>query len=318
MTDRTLRLTRPWPIAFVAALAAWWPLSVQAMPRHFSLASYQVNPGARIQVPLSLDNAAGLAAIEVKINFDPDVLTLETVSGGPLGDAFELSYGHGEGFVKIVFARAEALAGGSGRLAMLRFRANPGAGIELNSELTIADLVLSDETGVIDLRQKDELGTANGRVDLSADDNIDNSGNGLPDWWEEAHGLDAYATAVGRDDDNDTLDNLLEYAFGGDPNVPDAAAVAPFGTVEESDGQAYMALTFRRRIPPAPLRYLLEEGSVLSEWNAVDPDLRLLSPPVDLGNGLERVTVRGDDPIGEPDSPPRGFLRIKVETGGSP
>ena len=118
---------------------------------------YLANPGGFLQVPLMLDNAAGLAAIQVQVNFDPEVVELQSVSTGPLGQAFEMSQGDGDGFVQLTFFRGEALAGGSGRLAVLRFRANPGAVTDLFSELTIADLVLSDSTGVIDLRQKDTL-----------------------------------------------------------------------------------------------------------------------------------------------------------------
>lgn len=298
-------------LALVAGV--WWPLGAEATPRSFSLPSYRANPGAVLEVPLTLDNAAGLAAIQVRINFDADVLGLEAVTSGPLGDAFELSHGQDVGFVQIVFARSGALAGGSGRLAMLKFRTNQGAGVDLHSELAIADLVLSDETGVVDLRQKDELGTTNGEVTVSIDHDIDNSGNGLPDWWEALHGLDAYAPAAGADDDRDLLDNLLEYAFGGDPNVPDAAAVSPFGTVRESDGHSYMTLTFRRRTPPAPLVYLLEEGNDAVVWNSVNPDLRTVSPPIDLGGGFEQVTVRGRKPVGEPGAPGRDFMRLRVE-----
>ncbi len=147
-------------------------------------------------MPLTLDNAAGLAAIQVQINFDPKVLELQTVTACPLGGAFELSQGYGDGLVQLTFFRGEALAGGAGRLAVLKFRANPGAVTNLSSELAIADLMLSDSTGVIDLRQKDTLVTTNGQVAVTVQPNIDNARNGLP--------------------------NLLEYAFGGNPVVADA------------------------------------------------------------------------------------------------
>lgn len=297
---------------FIAGVILF-PMAAQADSRSFSLPSFRVNPGGILEVPLSLDDAAGLAAIRVRINFDPEVLELQEATSGPLGDAFELSRGDGEGFVQLVFARAGALASGSGRLAVLRFRANSGAGEDLYSELAIAELTLSDETGVIDIRQKNLLGTSNGQVVVTAEQNIDNSGNGLPDWWELLHDLDVFAPATGTDHDGDTLDSLLEYAFGGDPNVPDAAQVAPFGGIQDSGGQPYLTLTFRRRTPPVALDYLLHEGNDLRTWAAIDPDERLVAPPDDLGDGLERVTVRGLHPLGAPDSPPREFMRIAVE-----
>jgi hypothetical protein len=297
---------------FVAVVATTMGSQAQALPRTFSLPSYEANPGGIIEVPLSLDNAAGLAAIEVNINFNPDVLELQAVSSGPLGDAFEMSTGNSGGVVQLVFTRAHALADGSGRLALLRFRANSGAEVDLFSELAIANLAISDETGVIDLRQKDELTTTNGQVLVSADSNIDNSGNGLPDWWEKQNNLDLFAPASGTDDDNDSMDTFFEYAFGGNPKVPDAALISPFGNIQESGGSRYLTITFRRRVTPAPMTYWMQEGSDLENWDSIAPNLRLLVPPVDLGDGLQRVTVRSSQPIGEIGSPTNCFLRIRA------
>jgi len=302
----------------VIAAVTLVPVTVHAGARAFSLPSFRVNPGVILEVPLSLDDAAGLAAIRVRINFDPEVLDLQDVTSGALGDAFELSRGDGEGFVQLVFARAGALTLGSGRLAMLRFQANPGAEENLYSELAIAELTLSDETGVVDVRQKDLLGTSNGQVVVTARQDIDNSGNGLPDWWEMQHGLDTFAPAIGTDHDGDSLDSLLEYAFGGDPNVHDAAQVAPFDSIQHHDGHPYLTLTFRRRTPPAPLDYFLNESNDLRAWTAINPDERLTSPPVDLGDGFERVTVRSRHPLDAPDLPDPEFIRVEVAPVAAP
>ena len=47
----------------------------------------------------------------------------------------------------MTFFRNASLAGGSGRLAALRLRANPEAVTNLYSELVIAEIILSDSTG---------------------------------------------------------------------------------------------------------------------------------------------------------------------------
>jgi len=38
-----------------------------------------------LQVPLTLDNAAGLAQVRLQLNYDPQLLALLDVSAGPLG-----------------------------------------------------------------------------------------------------------------------------------------------------------------------------------------------------------------------------------------
>lgn len=43
--------------------------------------------------------------------------------------------------------------------------------------------------------------------------------DGLPDWWEEIHGLDVSLADANQDLDNDGWDNLAEFRFGGDPNL---------------------------------------------------------------------------------------------------
>ena len=115
----------------VAVATALAPVGARAASRNLSMPAYLANSGGFLHVPLLLDNAAGLAAIQVQINFDPEVVALQSVTAGPLGEAFEMSQGDGDGFVQLVFFRGDELAGGSGRLAVLRFRANPGAVTDL-------------------------------------------------------------------------------------------------------------------------------------------------------------------------------------------
>jgi hypothetical protein len=285
----------------------------RAESRHFSLPVYQANPGSILEVPLTLDNAAGLAAIQVQVNFDPEVLELLTVKTGPLGEAFELSQGNGDGFVQLTFFRGDALAGGSGRLAALRFRANPGAVVDLYSELAIAEILLSDSTGVIDLRQKDTLTMTNGEVSVSMQPNIDNAGSGLPDWWEEQHELDPFVSNRELDPENDGLTNLLEYAFGGNPKVADAQERGMQAGRVEHNGETFLSVGFYRRTGDASLLFRVQESADLGFWNSLPLPQQILGTPQNMGDGTEHVNVLGTIPMTGPDAEPQGFIRVAVE-----
>ncbi len=297
----------------IMAFLAMTTAALRAESRNFSLPAYLANPGSILEVPLTLDNAAGLAAIQVQVNFDPEVLQLLTVKSGPLGDAFELSQGDGDGFVQLTFFRADALAGGSGRLAALRFRANPGAVTNLYSELAIAELTLSDSTGVIDLRQKDALTTHNGEVTVSVQPNIDNARSGLPDWWEEQHGLDLFTANGPLDPENDGLCNLLEYAFGGNPKVADAYERGLQAGKVEENGETFLSIGFYRRVGDASLLFRVQESADLGFWNYLPLPQQVRGTPQDMGDGTEYVNVLGTLPITGLDAETRGFLRVEVE-----
>lgn len=79
----------------------------------------------------------------------------------------------------------------------------------------------------------------------------DSDGDGMPDWWEERHGLDsADASDAALDPDGDTIDNIAEYRAGTDQHsadsdsdgMPDAWEIAngtiPFlaDAIEDPDG----------------------------------------------------------------------------------
>lgn len=289
------------------------PCTASAEMRHLSLPAYLANPGQVLHVPLTLDNAAGLAAIRVQINFDPEVLQLQTVSEGPLGDAFEMSRGDGEGFVQLTFARGGQLASGSGRLAVLKFLANPGAVTSLYSELAIADFNLSDATGVIDLRQKDTLTMTNGQVAVTAQPNIDNARNGLPDWWEMQNGLDPLTANAGLDSEHDGLTNLLEYAFGGNPKIADAFERGARAGRVEANGQSFLSVGFYRRLGDASLLFRVQESADLRFWNDLSVPLQIIGTPQAMGDGTEHVNVRGTLPVTGANPTPRGFLRVVAE-----
>jgi len=285
----------------------------RATSRTLTLPSYQVNPGGIVEVPLTLDNASGLAAVQVQINFDPELLEFLTVSTGPLGEAFALSHGAGDGFVQLTFVRADMLAGGAGRLAVLKFRSNSGAVANQFSDLAIADLSFSDSTGVIDLQQTEVLTTTNGQIVVSLQQNIDNADNGLPDWWEVQHGLDLFTANANLDTDKDGISNLMEYACGGNPRVSDAKERQVLLSRVVVNGKTYLGVGFYRRLGDSSLHYKLQESSDLGSWNDLDLTQQTLNVPQNIGDGTEFVNVFGTLQMAGPNSQSRGFLRIVVK-----
>lgn len=289
------------------------PESARAASRTLSVPTYLTNPGSILEVPVMLDNAAGLAGMRVQINFNPEVLELQDVSAGPLGSAFEFSHGNGEGFVQLVFARAESLTNGTGRLAVLKFKVNAGAVQDLYSELAIADLDLTDSTGVIDLRQKDTLTITNGMVNVTLVQNIDNAHNGLPDWWEAQHGMSPFAGNANLDLERDGMSNLLEYAFGGNPTVADAQQRGIQLGVVTLGAEKFLSLGFYRRVGDSTLSVRVQETEDLSLWSDLNLSNQIMGTPQNMGDGTEFVSVRGTIPVSGLNAEHRGFLRIMVE-----
>jgi hypothetical protein len=107
---------------------------------------------------------------------------------------------------------------------------------------------------------------------------------------EEAN---AALSAPAADADDDGRTNFEEFAFGGDPRAfeskpqPTASIVNEFGT-------DYPAITFDRRHEAIDTTYIVEVGSSLGTWTPVNYPI---GNPIDLGNGMERVTYRDSEPL---------------------
>jgi hypothetical protein len=109
------------------------------------------------------------------------------------------------------------------------------------------------------------------------------------------------------DPDGDDSPNILEYAFGLNPNVRDAEEARPRAGVVSVAGQHYPTLTFRQPDPaPTDLTYLLRSSTNLTDWG-----ISLAVPvgaPV-VGSNWVEVTVRSTNAWG---ADPQGFIQLQV------
>jgi hypothetical protein len=201
--------------ACLAALCAL-PLAAQDL----RIGGHAVLPGGLVNVPVLVGNAAGLASASLTINYDPEILSLQGVTNGGLGQTFAIEYGTSEGQVRVAAVRDSALAGGSGALVGLRFRANSGAVPGLVSPVALADRRLGGEYGR-DFEWSGTFSQANGQVRVvSATD--DQNANGLPDWWEESYFGGPTAADAAADEDGDGMTNAAEFLAGTDPLDPNS------------------------------------------------------------------------------------------------
>lgn len=204
------------PTALIATSGADSILLTWDPDRQSRIKGYYIYRGS-VDLPLSLDDAAGLASIDVQINYNPELLGLENVTSGPLGQQFDLIYTSDEGVLNLSFVSGDGLVAGSGQLVVLRFRAKEGSPVGMVSQVALASCFLGDSSGVVALQRKDAVHLFNGQLEVTDSENIDNHGNGLPDWWEIEYGLDQFADHSGLDPDGDHLTNIQEFYAGTDP-----------------------------------------------------------------------------------------------------
>lgn len=107
------------------------------------------------------------------------------------------------------------------------------------------------------------------------------------------------------DFDHDGLDNLAEYGLGSDPAAPSAP---PAASVVEDNGNRYLQLQWTRPDDRDDITTIGEFSTDLSgsPWSSSPAEVSTTITPA--GPGMEAVTVRLLDPIGNDD---RRFLRVR-------
>jgi len=123
------------------------------------------------------------------------------------------------------------------------------------------------------------------------------------EWLGEFFTPGAPEAEMTADPDGDGRGNLLEYAFGGDPLVPDTA---PAGTATLELGGS-VRFVYERQANREDLRFRPQVSADLVEW--LEPSV-LDESVVPNGGEMETVTLDLDPPF---DAPEKAFLRIEVE-----
>ena len=148
-------------LTLAAALAA-----TLGAARTVRLESVVCNPGARVAVPVTLDDAQGLAVVTLTVAYDPLVLAFAEARPGTLADAFSFDFSVAEetGAVTVVAVAPEDIAERrGGTVAELVFDVRPGSDT-LHSALALADVRLEEETMTRDLTLGDPTTPTGGLI----------------------------------------------------------------------------------------------------------------------------------------------------------
>ena len=129
--------------------------------------------------------------------------------------------------------------------------------------------------------------------------------------WAAANNLTT--TDLNADSDGDGIPNLLEYAFNGNPSHANNNLLPTLGnTLNATDGKHYFTYTYRRRIVPGTMAYVIQSSANLSTWSAVLPqNLQQVGAANATGDGVSEVVTFRLLPALE-DGPAAHFVRLNV------
>ncbi|MGC6424975.1 MAG: hypothetical protein ACON4O_08335 [Lentimonas sp.] len=127
--------------------------------------------------------------------------------------------------------------------------------------------------------------------------------------WKLFHSLSGNDALDNADTDGDNIDQLQEFALGGDPNVRDPSVRPTHAAVEDS-GNLYLELSITRPIGLQGISYTPQTTDDPDSWPTDSTGIVNDSPiPVNNGDGTETLTYRRAQPI-TPSA--NAFIRLKI------
>ncbi len=102
-------------------------------------------PGETLAIAIRVTDASSIAGAELKITFDPNLLTALDATTTALTSGFTLVDTISSGKIVIVMARANGITSGSGDFLNLVFRVNPNAALNDSTTLAFTHVALYDE-----------------------------------------------------------------------------------------------------------------------------------------------------------------------------
>lgn len=105
-------------------------------------------PGDIVKVPIKVDNAVGIAGVDIKLTYNSSIITATDATTTSLTTGFLVVKNlNTAGTVIISMASASGIVSGSGAIVDISFQVNPTAIVGSSSLLTLESVSLSDENG---------------------------------------------------------------------------------------------------------------------------------------------------------------------------
>jgi len=164
-----------------------------------SLGSFEGQTNGLVTVPLLIDKTIGVASVDARISYNSYLLTLQSVTNGPLTGDYGFASKAGDGYVDILISAPLEIVTSNGILAYLEFLVKPAAGIGTMSELSITRSDLGGTYGG-KLDWKTGVTESNGVLWVVYGGG-DSDGDGLTDYQEQHFDGSALYDPAGTDTD---------------------------------------------------------------------------------------------------------------------